>query len=140
MAIVNLHFLQDDGQGGIPKKRRIVSIVVVTSTTVSAFCSLQEIDPKSRLFSKCPDGHFEEHLPFKYDVSKTKDFNSLKTLCQDGYVILYSTRRKTPLFTAERLDGPAFKKAMPVRKFITFVYCNEVMCNSGNQIKEKIQK
>ena len=92
-------------QGGIVKKRRTVSvsIVVVTSTSFSAFCSLQEKDQaKSRLFSTCKDEHLNEHLPFEYDVSNTKDVNSLKKLCQDGYIILYSNRRRTPLFTAER--------------------------------------
>ena len=120
LAMVNFHFLQKDGLGGIPKKLRTVvhvSIVVVTSTTVSAFCSLQENNQtiaiaKSRLFLKCTSKHLKEHLPCKCVVRKTnKDFKSWKTLCQDGYVILYSTRRKTPLFTAERLDGLALEEA-----------------------------
>ena len=63
----------------------------------------------------CPLKHLEQHLPFKYDASSTTDANNLKGLCQDGYIIIYSTRRKTPLFTAERLDGVVLKAA--VRKF-----------------------
>ena len=49
-------------------------------------------------------------MPFKYDDSQAEETRHLKTLCQDGYMIRYSTRRKTPLFTAERMDGTVLKE------------------------------
>ena len=55
-------------------------------------------------YSSCKKGHVEEQLPFKFDDSRTKEAN-IMTLCQDGYIIRYSTERKTPLFTAQRMDG-----------------------------------
>ena len=61
-------------------------------------------------FKDCKKKELTEHMPFTIDDSKTTDANYLRDLCQDGYVIRYSTKRRTPLFTAERLDGPTLSK------------------------------
>ena len=67
-------------------------------------------------FNNCPDLHLEQHLPFAYDdTNAVADIRNLKTVCQDGYVIRYSTERRTPLYTAERLDGAVMRT--PVRIF-----------------------
>ena len=54
-------------------------------------------------------------MPFMFDDKNTEDANHLKDLCQGGYVIRYSTRRRTPLFTAERLNG-AILSSVPQNK------------------------
>ena len=75
---------------------------------------LQKLKADDRLikeFSNCPISYQELFMPFKYDDSLADNENGkyLKTLCQDGYMNRYSTRRKTPLFTAERMDGSVLK-------------------------------
>ena len=55
-------------------------------------------DQLTKDFKVCLPSHVEKHLPFKYDDSKAENKQYLKDLCQDGYVIRYSTRRRTPLF------------------------------------------
>ena len=48
----------------------------------------------------------ERHMPFKYDDSHEED---VITLVQRGFITRYSKRRKTPIFTAQKLDGAAYK-------------------------------
>ena len=75
---------------------------------------LLQMEAQERLindFNHCTGKkELKEHMPFNFDDRETTDNGYLKTLCQDGYIIRYSTRRKTPLFTAERLDGTVKKK------------------------------
>ena len=61
------------------------------------------------------------HLPFDYDDSSFTGEN-LKLLVQDGYVIRYSVQRKTPLFTAERLDGSALQSVKKPLKLVCIYY------------------
>ena len=70
-------------------------------------------------FTTCPTDHVKQHLPFDFnDRNAVTDIKNLKTLCQDGYIIRYSTERRTPLFTAERLF-----LSTTVRKFhYTYMY------------------
>ena len=51
----------------------------------------------------------KKHLPFKYDDTKMSD-EGLQLLVQDGFVIRYSDKRKTPLFTSQKLDGKVLKQ------------------------------
>ena len=71
----------------------------------------QADDRLTNNFSKCSEQHLDNHLPFKYDDSKAERKQHLIDLCQDGYIIRYSTRRLTPLFTAQRLNGSLLKAA-----------------------------
>ena len=70
-------------------------------------------------FKDCTNlNELKEHMPFDFEDRVTKD-KQLKTLCQDGYIIRYSISRRTPLFTAERLDGTVLK-SQRVKKVILY--------------------
>ena len=62
-----------------------------------------------------------QHLPFKYD-DRSFNVENLKLLVQDSYVIRYSIQRKTPLFTAERLDGSALRSVKKPLKLVCIYY------------------
>ena len=49
------------------------------------------------------------HMPFDIDDSKTEDNKHLKTLVQDEFTTRYSGKRRTPLYTLEKLDGAIIK-------------------------------
>ena len=58
----------------------------------------------------------EQHFPISVDISGTND----KTACwlvQYGYVTLYSSKRKIPLFGAERLEKDLLKNSKKVYSF-----------------------
>ena len=77
-------------------------------------------DQLTKDFKDCPSSHVKQHLPFDYDDRNAvtddrnaeTDVSKLKTLCQDGYIIRYSTERRTPLFTAQRMNGAVRKAAI----------------------------
>ena len=49
------------------------------------------------------------HLPFQVNDKRiSKD--GLSTLVQNGYIIRYSKRRQTPVFTAQKLNGKLLKQ------------------------------
>ena len=50
------------------------------------------------------------HLPFKYDDKRISKDGLLSTLVQNGYIIRYSKRQQTPVFTAQKLDGKLLKQ------------------------------
>ena len=86
-------------------------------------CVLQKQNQSNDRLTNYPSNCSDTYLPFKYDDSKAEN-GSLKDLCQDGYIIHYSTRRRTPLFTAQRLNGSLLKAVREnVRKndYINFV-------------------
>ena len=63
-------------------------------------------------------------MPFDYDDrAAVTNINNLKRLCQDGYVIRYSTERRTPLFTAERLDGTVLSTQVSITIVCRIVTC-----------------
>ena len=55
------------------------------------------------------DKLLEEHLPFNYDDTQMND-EGLQLLVQDGFVIRYSDKRKTPLFTSQKLEGTVLRQ------------------------------
>ena len=100
----------------------MLKVISIGMHTCILLCIHMQVNEKRKeadkqLFKTCPPEHLKKHLPFKYTVTNRNAYY-LKTLCQKGYVIIYSTRRKIPLFTAERLDGAVLKAH--VRNF--FVY------------------
>ena len=46
----------------------------------------------------------DEHMPFEHNLDPDTN-KDIIVLYQDGFVNWYSKSRKTPVFTAERLDG-----------------------------------
>ena len=62
-------------------------------------------------YKSCTKEDLRQHLPFEYDDSMSESASNIKTLCQDGYIIRYSTKRRTPLFTAQRFNGLDYKAA-----------------------------
>ena len=49
-------------------------------------------------------------MPFKFDDSKAVKKSDVVLLIQDNFINRYSKKRKTPIFTSQRLDGRALKK------------------------------
>ena len=60
----------------------------------------------------------KKHMPIDYDYSKAEDQQNVKTIALDGYIIVYSTKRKVPLFTAERLDGKSLNGIKNVSNYM----------------------
>ena len=48
-------------------------------------------------------------MPFKFDDSKAVKKSDVVLLFQDSFINRYSKKRKTPIFTSQRLDGKALK-------------------------------
>lgn len=61
------------------------------------FCFFASIDLRN--------GLLKTHMPIAYDYSKAEEQKNIVKIALDGYIVVYSTNRKIPLFTAERLDG-----------------------------------
>ena len=49
------------------------------------------------------------HMPFKFDDSQVEIKENIVLLLQKGFINRYSKRRKTPIFTAQKLDGKSYK-------------------------------
>ena len=57
------------------------------------------------------------HMPFEFDVSKVEKAGDTKILLQSGFITCFSIRRKTPIFTAQRLDGKTLKATVSNNSF-----------------------
>lgn len=65
------------------------------------------------------------HLPIRVDCRRAENNANIVKLAQDSFVTYYSTRRKTPLFVAERLNGHAvraWRKYREVRNLLVTIY------------------
>ena len=52
----------------------------------------------------------KRHLPIDYEIVDSSIEGTIMELAQDGFVIIYSTKRQTPIFVAERMDGYIFDR------------------------------
>ena len=66
-------------------------------------------------------------MPIDYDYSKAEDQKNVKTIALDGYIIVYSTNRKIPLFTAERIDGTSLDAIKDVSNY-RWILDNSRLC------------
>ena len=57
------------------------------------------------------------HMPFKFDDSKAEKAGDTEMLLQEGFINHYSKKRKTPVFTAQRLDGKILKATVSNNSF-----------------------
>lgn len=67
-------------------------------------------------------------MPFMFDDSKAEKKADVLLLFQDSFINRYSKKRKTPVFTSQRLDGKALKmlkKNVKLAQYLILFYIIE---------------
>ena len=67
------------------------------------------------------------HMPFNFDDSRlVEKKEDIELLLQEGFINRYSKIRKTPIFTAQKLDGESYKELKEnVKQNYCIMYSNQ---------------